>query len=48
MIIEARNNKYDPNIDKIQINTKKAIHPGETITCTARVDTKTKTLIIES
>ena len=48
MDIEARNNKYDPHIDKIQIKTRKAIIPGETITCTARVDTKTKTLIIES
>lgn len=48
MYIEARNNKYDPHIDKIQIKTRKAIITGETITCTARVDTKTKTLIIES
>lgn len=48
MKIEARNNNYDPHIDKIQINTTKAITPGETITCKARVDIKTKTLIIES
>lgn len=48
MRIEARNNNYDPHIDKIQINTKKSIHPGDIITCKARIDTKSKTLIIES
>lgn len=48
MKIEARNNNYDPHIDKIQINTMKTIHPGDVITCTGRIDTKTKTFIIET